>query len=57
MHLRHYRPATSLYLISPGSPPPEGRGACLRLGREMPADPREYARFSIERCIVSMAST
>jgi L-threonylcarbamoyladenylate synthase len=43
MHLRHYRPATSLYLISPGSPPPEGRGACLRLGREMPADPREYA--------------
>ncbi len=43
MHLRHYRPATPLYLIAPGTPPPEGRGAWLRLGREMPADAREYA--------------
>jgi len=43
MHLRHYRPATPLYLIAAGDPPPEGRGAWLRLGQEMPADPREYA--------------
>ena len=43
MHPRHYRPATTLYLIAAGAPPPEGRGAWLRLGREMPADPREYA--------------
>ncbi len=43
MHLRHYRPATPLYLIAPGSPPPEGHGARLRIGHEMPADPREYA--------------
>jgi len=43
MHPRHYRPATPLYLIAPGDAPPEGRGAWLRLGREVPADPREYA--------------
>jgi L-threonylcarbamoyladenylate synthase len=40
MHARHYRPKTPLYL---GDPPSEGRGARLRLGCEMPADPREYA--------------
>ena len=27
----------------PESRPPEGRGAWLRIGREMPADPRAYA--------------
>jgi len=43
MHPRHYRPRTPLYLIAPGDRPPEGRGARLRMGREMPADPREYA--------------
>jgi len=43
MHLRHYRPATPLYLIAPGAPPPAGCGARLRIGREMPAGPREYA--------------
>jgi len=43
MHPRHYRPATPLYLIATGGAPPQGRGAWLRLGREMPADPREYA--------------
>jgi L-threonylcarbamoyladenylate synthase len=43
MHLRHYRPATPLYLLASGSTPPAGRGAWLRLGRELPSDPREYA--------------
>ncbi len=43
MHPRHYRPATPLYLIAPGDAPPPGRGAWLRLGHEMPADPRGYA--------------
>ena len=43
MHLRHYRPRTPLYLIQPGSPPPGGRGALLRIGYEMPADPLAYA--------------
>ena len=43
MHPRHYRPATPLYLLARGDPPPEGKGAWLRIGHEMPADPREYA--------------
>ena len=43
MHPRHYRPVTALYLLTPGQPPRAGRGAWLRLGREMPADPAEYA--------------
>ena len=43
LHPRHYRPATPLYLMDPGDAPPEGRGAQLRLGREMPADPLQYA--------------
>jgi L-threonylcarbamoyladenylate synthase len=43
MHPRHYRPATPLYLLGPGDAPPAGDGAWLRMGREMPADPREYA--------------
>jgi L-threonylcarbamoyladenylate synthase len=40
MHARHYRPRTPLYL---GTSPLEGRGAWLRLGQEMPAEPRAYA--------------
>lgn len=43
LHPRHYRPATPLYLLAPGDDPPEGHGACLRIGREMPAPPLEYA--------------
>ena len=43
MHARHYRPATPLYLLSPGSHPPPGRGQWLRLGVEMPSDPVPYA--------------
>jgi len=43
MHRRHYRPATPLYLLAPGEAPPEGHGARLRIGREMPADPAAYA--------------
>ena len=30
-------------LLGPGEPPPAGRGAWLRIGREMPADPLAYA--------------
>ena len=40
MHPRHYRPATTLYL---GDPPANGRGVYLRVGHEMPGNPREYA--------------
>jgi L-threonylcarbamoyladenylate synthase len=40
MHPHHYRPRTPLYL---GAPPSKGRGVSLRLGHEMPADPRAYA--------------
>jgi L-threonylcarbamoyladenylate synthase len=43
MHRRHYRPTTPLYLLSPGERPPEGHGALLRLGHEMPQTPLEYA--------------
>jgi L-threonylcarbamoyladenylate synthase len=43
MHLRHYQPATPLFLIAPDAPAPEGHGARLRLGHEMPADPLGYA--------------
>ena len=43
MHARHYRPRTPLYLLRAGEPLPEGRGAWLRLGIEMPAEPRAYA--------------
>jgi L-threonylcarbamoyladenylate synthase len=43
MHLRHYQPATPLFLIAPGDSPPEGHGARLRIGHEMPADPLGYA--------------
>jgi L-threonylcarbamoyladenylate synthase len=40
MHARHYRPRTPLYLGTESRP---GRGVVLRIGREMPADAREYA--------------
>jgi L-threonylcarbamoyladenylate synthase len=40
MHERHYRPRTPLYL---DREPAEGRGIRLRLGHELPADPRTYA--------------
>jgi len=43
MHKRHYRPQTPLFLLRQGDCPPQGRGAWLRIGREMPADPRAYA--------------
>jgi L-threonylcarbamoyladenylate synthase len=43
MHARHYRPRTPLLLLEGGSPSPPGTGAWLRIGRERPAGPREYA--------------
>ena len=43
MHPRHYSPATPLYVLSPGETPPDGHGARLRIGQEMPADPSAYA--------------
>ena len=43
MHARHYQPATRIYLFAAGDAPPPGRGAWLRIGREMPADPLAYA--------------
>jgi L-threonylcarbamoyladenylate synthase len=43
MHPRHYSPATPLYVLSAGEKPPEGHGAWLRIGREMPANAGEYA--------------
>ena len=48
MHPRHYRPATPLYLLDPGERPPEGHGAWLRIGQEMPANPLEYAAVLYE---------
>jgi L-threonylcarbamoyladenylate synthase len=48
MHLRHYRPATPLYLLRAGSPSPEGRGAWLRMGREMPNEALAYAAVLYE---------
>jgi L-threonylcarbamoyladenylate synthase len=43
MHARHYRPATPLYLIASGDSVPEGKGAWLRIGVEMPAEAQAYA--------------
>jgi L-threonylcarbamoyladenylate synthase len=43
MHRRHYRPSTPLYLVTADEAERPGRGAWLRIGREMPADPRAYA--------------
>lgn len=43
MHARHYRPRTPLLLLGAGAAAPNGRGAWLRIGQEMPADPAGYA--------------
>jgi len=43
MHARHYQPATRVYLLATTDAPPAGRGAWLRIGCEMPADPLAYA--------------
>jgi len=43
MHPHHYRPRTPLILLGAGENPPSGRGAWLRPGREMPAEPGAYA--------------
>jgi L-threonylcarbamoyladenylate synthase len=48
MHARHYRPRTPLYLVDGGAGAPPGRGAWLRIGREMPADPQAYAAVLYE---------
>jgi L-threonylcarbamoyladenylate synthase len=40
MHARHYRPVTPLYLDTVHR---AGKGVVLRLGAEMPAEPRAYA--------------
>ncbi len=48
MHARHYRPQAPLYLLHRGDAPPEGAGVLLRLGREMPAGPLEYAAVLYE---------
>jgi L-threonylcarbamoyladenylate synthase len=45
MHARHYRPATPLYLDTVQR---EGKGIVLRIGREMPGDPRAYAAVLYE---------
>ena len=43
MHPRHYRPRTRLLLLRAGETTPEGRGAWLHIGKEMPAAPVSYA--------------
>jgi L-threonylcarbamoyladenylate synthase len=43
MHARHYRPRTPLYLLRECDRLPDGRGAWLRIGRELPAEPRACA--------------
>jgi L-threonylcarbamoyladenylate synthase len=48
LHPRHYRPATPLHLLGRGECPPEGRGALLRIGHEMPPTPLEYAAVLYE---------
>ncbi len=45
MHVRHYRPATPLYLDTVSRP---GKGVILRIGQEMPADPLSYAAVLYE---------
>jgi len=49
MHARHYRPRTPLYVLRDGDPTPTGHGAWLRIGREMPADPRAYAAILYDK--------
>jgi len=43
MHARHYRPKTPLYLLRDCDRLPDGCGAWLRIGRELPAEPRACA--------------
>ncbi len=43
MHRRHYRPSTPLFLCRAGDFPSHGNGALLRIGHEMPSDPKAYA--------------
>jgi L-threonylcarbamoyladenylate synthase len=43
MHQRHYRPRTPLYLLRDGDALPDGHGARLRIGYELPAAPRAFA--------------
>jgi L-threonylcarbamoyladenylate synthase len=43
MHQRHYRPTTPLHFLKAGTAPPSGKGALLRIGQEMPAEPLAYA--------------
>ncbi len=43
MHARHYSPRTHLLLVRHGEVPGQGRGAYLKPGESMPADPRGYA--------------
>jgi len=39
LHARHYAPATPLYLLQPGEPPPDGLGRVLHL----PRNPAQFA--------------
>ena len=48
LHPRHYSPVTPLYLVDHGECPPRACGAWLRIGREMPRDPLEYAAVLYE---------
>jgi L-threonylcarbamoyladenylate synthase len=48
MHPRHYSPATPLYVLGPGEKPPQGHGAWLRIGQEMPANAGDYAAVLYE---------
>ena len=47
-HPRHYSPMTPLYLVNRGERPPQSCGAWLRIGKEIPADPVEYAAVLYE---------
>ncbi|PWU00865.1 MAG: threonylcarbamoyl-AMP synthase [Terriglobia bacterium] len=49
MHARHYRPRTPLYLLPRDAATPPGNGSWLRLGCEMPSDPRAYAAVLYEK--------
>jgi len=45
MHVRHYRPATPLFLDTIAR---SGKGVVLRIGQEMPADAQSYAAILYE---------
>jgi L-threonylcarbamoyladenylate synthase len=42
-HPTHYAPRTPLFLLRRGEPAPPGHGIWMRLGEEMPVEPRAYA--------------